>query len=38
MFFVLRRIGPAARYLVQLYDVDISKLKPSGPHGIILKR
>jgi pyruvate/2-oxoglutarate dehydrogenase complex dihydrolipoamide acyltransferase (E2) component len=32
------KLGPAARMLMQSYNIDPSKIKPTGPHGLITKR
>jgi len=31
-------MGPAARNLINLYQIDPSKLKATGPDGRVLKR
>lgn len=33
-----RILGPAARYLIHNYNIDINKLNGTGPHGLITKR
>ena len=32
------KLGPAARMLMQSYNIDPSKINPTGPHGLITKR
>jgi pyruvate/2-oxoglutarate dehydrogenase complex dihydrolipoamide acyltransferase (E2) component len=33
-----RIMGPAARFLIHNYNIDINKLNGTGPHGLITKR
>jgi pyruvate/2-oxoglutarate dehydrogenase complex dihydrolipoamide acyltransferase (E2) component len=31
-------LGPVAKSLISLYEIDITKITGSGPHGLVLKR
>ncbi len=34
----LNILGPVAKSLINLYEIDITKIRGTGPHGLVLKR